>query len=830
MSRRGLRFSDLESLVGALRDSDGNRMQLSMVDAAAFLQYFGDYFFTRHDGRIDFTHGCFRQGVLDRLDDATPLHSLIASWLTHLPQDDEVRTQELCWHLIQSDDVKSLGYLLAAEGRNEGLRSAAKKDLSGIAVADDGDWLQASLWESVGEPWFALYGGFVTYDVFYEIPDTKEGLVICRKLTRTLLAIDEKYLEFKGDFAIKWDITICLERLSSVEQLLAADESSTKAVTYAKKCLEMRRELLKEIEGLDTREEQERFLASINAYAGIQITQTLLDEQVAALITMLRREVLRGICVADTQVADSLSHDYPATAPEALAHLRESLSIRVMFHEDGLPEGSNIASASWDEAYELAKTHHKLAEAYESIEDETSQRQREPHLLKAISLCEEMYRNAPSGTHAIVLSESYRLMASFLADADPQKLEDAIALARKGQDLMEPLYLRTRGYEEQCELSFVFNLLGELYSTKQDNESMAVAQEYFKRLSDITKGLVLKSDSVSMKKLAVMAGVKNALSLDNMSLDDVRKHFEQIYQQADEVFASFRDIETYSRLSDVYTALIDVIEGSPFGGEVTGKRAVVELRFANLEQGLRMDDVPLEMLKERVVRYSELGELIQELALPDDARWPEEWIELLGAVDIRKEALSIAPTQRAYDITKRSYEIAKQVYEVEESRVDLDAVAVSLSKLVTICMQVDFQEFAVLNHELLALAHRLLQETGDAKYEMMIFHAQLGEHIVSGTAGGFLDDVLSPAMWRGKDADAPRQPEEKPVDEKEIRDSFRSVRVKTNDPSSERKALEDEIQKLEAKAESISGIVAAFRRNKLMKRIQALREKLARLE
>ena len=321
-------------------------------------------------------------------------------------------------------------------------------------------------------------------------------------------------------------------------------------------------------------------------------------------------------------------------------------------------------------------------------------------------------------------------------------------------------------------------------------------------------------------------------------LEEMKKHFRETYHYANELFLSFRNEESYLHLEQVYTALILAIENSDFGREKIGRRAAIEVRCACLDRAAEMDGVSVGMMKRRVVEYNELSQQIQDLNLPDDAPWPEDWTEMLECVEIPKAVFTAMPARRAYDLSKKSCELSRKICGIENSPGNLDALAVSLSKFLQVCMLVDLKEFAQVNRELESLAHELYQMTGREKYAMMLMQAQMGEHLTEGTESDFLDGFLGRGREKtgsGAEKNAPSAAaERKPHTEKELRDTFRSVRRREETETdtsrdAEKTRIEKRIRELERRIALLVGPLFIVRRREMKREVEELRKKLSKI-
>ncbi len=130
----GLRISDLEGLLKA---------GFNRLDFAHFISYMNDCFVIRNDGRYDFSHKSIRQGLLEREADASQLHRQLLAWFDTLPDDDEVRQQEICHHAIGADDkAYFVAYLMQQPSLRCQTMQYAAKNVQERCRQDEGSWLR----------------------------------------------------------------------------------------------------------------------------------------------------------------------------------------------------------------------------------------------------------------------------------------------------------------------------------------------------------------------------------------------------------------------------------------------------------------------------------------------------------------------------------------------------------------------------------------------------------------------------------------------------------------------------------------------------------------
>ena len=138
VSRHGLREQDLAGLFAQAGEP------WNSLDFSRFLRYLRGFFFQRKDGRWDFFHKCFREGICARWS-LEALHKPMCSWLRGLPQDDPVRQLEVTYHTMLADEKAFLvDYVSDRKLPDDAVRAAAA-DMVEVCRADEGAWLQALL-------------------------------------------------------------------------------------------------------------------------------------------------------------------------------------------------------------------------------------------------------------------------------------------------------------------------------------------------------------------------------------------------------------------------------------------------------------------------------------------------------------------------------------------------------------------------------------------------------------------------------------------------------------------------------------------------------------
>lgn len=257
LSRHGFRIQDLETLTG-LEGAHFNALIFSQ-----FVNYMSELFILRNDGRYDFLHKCLREGLLEKIEDAEEKHTVISDYFLGLPEEDEIRTAEVAWHIIKSGDFDKLyQYIIACD---ESLaRKALGKDLYSDYAENEGQtiaWLAEKLSEDTGEfekvqdqvnACVALQYGLL--DMFSESSEDYERR---GRLYELIIDVYERGLQLDG--SRKSIIKYCLYACNSLFYLLksenASEEFTGKAQLYYDKAVavgEQREELLQDKEFCET--------------------------------------------------------------------------------------------------------------------------------------------------------------------------------------------------------------------------------------------------------------------------------------------------------------------------------------------------------------------------------------------------------------------------------------------------------------------------------------------------------------------------------------------------------------------------------------------------
>lgn len=163
VSRHGLRESDLE---GLLREEG---ILWNALDFSLFINYLRNMFLIRDDGRVDFSHKSFREGLCRDRKDEKKLHVKLWEWLKKLPEDDEVKVQEMLYHGIRGDKKKEFAADINTHEKENDFCRRAARELVIYSLADGGKWIEESLAGLEDIAVCQSYLRFLTYKVYLEL-------------------------------------------------------------------------------------------------------------------------------------------------------------------------------------------------------------------------------------------------------------------------------------------------------------------------------------------------------------------------------------------------------------------------------------------------------------------------------------------------------------------------------------------------------------------------------------------------------------------------------------------------------------------------------------
>lgn len=209
-TRHGLRVSDLAALLGG---------EWNYLDFIHFVYYMNDCFMVRDDGRYDFTHKSLRNGLLKTGDKST-IYRQLADYFLTLPHNDEIRVNELGYHLIKDNRYGEFVECVNSSGEDKALRNAISGDLLEQCLLDGGQWaltlLQSGQELGVGVS-FCLFMG---EEVVLRFNSGGRELEIAEKIMLADIALLEELTGVNREFLQAAD-SVAMEDIPDTEESMA---------------------------------------------------------------------------------------------------------------------------------------------------------------------------------------------------------------------------------------------------------------------------------------------------------------------------------------------------------------------------------------------------------------------------------------------------------------------------------------------------------------------------------------------------------------------------------------------------------------------------------
>lgn len=361
VSRHGLRERDLEGILKA------EGILWNALDFSLFINYLRSMFLIRDDGRIDFSHKSFRDGIRRNIKEEKRVHEKIWTWLDTLLEHDEV--QELVYHMLQADSKAAfLAEVAGRKGEEKFLKSAAK-ELAAYSQRDGGAWVAESL-ETMPEDSETIqrYLDFLLTCLDKEMGSSGEDGRTKERIYFAALPIEEKLVMACPEPENRRSLSIMHSRLGYIYLNREEEEEYRKALPHFQETLRISQEL--EREGATPRAKQDlsidyRMLGKIYLKIG--------GEQNHRLVVQCYEESIRigEEVVAEcpgTENQKSLGHSYEGMEKllrrdgekeKALAYCLKCIAVReaVVKEDSGIVSRRALCYAYDDAAY-IYRTYH----------------------------------------------------------------------------------------------------------------------------------------------------------------------------------------------------------------------------------------------------------------------------------------------------------------------------------------------------------------------------------------------------------------------------------------------------------------------------------------
>lgn len=238
LSRHGLRESDLQGIL------EGEGIVWNQLDFSLFINYMRSMFQIRNDGRFDFSHKSFREGIRGDVEETKKLHENIWKWLSRLPEKDEVRRQEAIYHGIMACKHAELVCEIQKQAKNEEFLKMAAKEFAMYSKTDEGQWVADSL-RNVSDIG-ADYLEFLAYRLNSELSNFEEEGLIKETIFLAAFPVAESLAKTHPTAENRRNVSVLEHRLGRIYQGRSTAQDYAKALRHFENALEISEELEKE--------------------------------------------------------------------------------------------------------------------------------------------------------------------------------------------------------------------------------------------------------------------------------------------------------------------------------------------------------------------------------------------------------------------------------------------------------------------------------------------------------------------------------------------------------------------------------------------------------
>lgn len=735
VSRRGLRISDIEKVLKK-RQSYWNQLDLT-----TFIKYMRAAFIYRSDGRIDFAHDSIRQGYCAQCNNIKKLHQEIANCFYYLDKNDDVRRNELVWHLIQADMKDEFVSVIVNYLNDKVNMEDITQDVVNAVIEDEGEWLIIVVKEYCFTSVFGFLSQFIGYNLFYGLIDTKSNLLIKVKLAEVLLDAAQKRCSVQESYGNIWEITIACDRLADVYRTFGSNDYNELALKCSNHSLMVREQLIEMFKDLDTVEKQREYICKDIANNGLVIQDEINDDQIQEMTNIMLNEIYRGIGVAHKDISECLMNAGYSQLKSALDHIKQSICIA----EDIIKSDSPVVT--FDVKMDLFSMNRAAADICKKIGDEQSIAMEEEYRVKAIQISETRVQLNKTNKQLENLCSANLDLAKFYIRNKGEKFEEGLRICEKIKPIVEKLYYQERTLSSQYNMVDLYNVLGDFYDMKDDYLNKEATKAYREKCLELMKDIASKKSSVEVKSDLVLLHEKAAESIsgfgERTNINRIIESYEEAFKEAYQIFSDFPTEKWCKELNYVYDSVIQTIQNLGYRDETLNKRIIMELELCKLNNLVKISRDENQIMRNTIFRYNKYAENLQELSQLSKEMVPADLVGLMNSVGISIDILLINNAQRAFEISGVALKLSEKLVANSHSLVDRDGLAVSLAKYSTLCLINNSEHFLEVNNRLLALANELYDETKKEKYLQMIAMGELGNKVLSPNKSdnGNLEDI-----------------------------------------------------------------------------------------
>ena len=792
VSRRGLRLTDLEGLMHE------RGMEWKPLDAAAFIQYMGTSFIQRSDGRIDFAHKSIRQGFLLRCGNVQPLHRALAKWMLELPENDEVRAQELVWHLIQTDMKEEFAETIALMLHKNINLTSITKDAVDAVMSDGGAWIMEVVKEVFAQNSFPHLSHFIEYHIMFGIINSRANLDIKRSLGELMLEAVQKRCAIHETFGGIWEISVACDRLAGIHRSYETRDHILFAQKCSKQSLMIRKQLLHMMAGLDTQEKQRSHWLNELQGSGMKVHQTLNATQLQGMTDDFVSQLIRGICVASEDIAAALEAGNRQEQLEALEYLQDSLRMREELYHS---KGEHVFIE--DDEVELVHIYGRAVQVCIALHDEDYLHLAGEYCARAMQVSENSLKKGATPERL----EGW--CAACVSLSSWQKTQQggiamALETCLKCLPVLEKLDLQIRSIHTQTNLADIYNRIGDLYAT-QGNQILT--EQYYSQSMGLVQDVAVRHGSMEAERNVIVLNQKliqeARIDPNNELNPEIVQLIRTGFAKAQDIFGQMRSQEACDHLNELYSKMIYMFgEAQHLDGAVR-ERIVAELKTCLWNNCLLVHDQEDKILRQAVINLTNLAEVLHSALDCPLQSIPLSLQELLTSIGITPRRLTESHIKRACQLIHLALQISDDLAQRTRKKTDRDMLAVTLSKASMIFLTGELEEWSQINERLRVTALELMRETGDEKYTQMVAMAEFGKQ--------FLSSSNVPP---------------KPADP--VPNSDQAIKIVSTE-SDEIRDLRHRIDQLTAEKRSLSGLNTLAARLRLDRQISRLYQKLNQL-
>ncbi|MBR7084184.1 MAG: DUF4062 domain-containing protein, partial [Oscillospiraceae bacterium] len=778
LSRHGLRFSDLHGLMKQ------QNLEWNELNMAAFIQYMGFMFIYRSDGRYDFSHNSIRTGLLRHCSEMNRKHNEIGQWLYHLPVNDEVRLQEVLWHLSQADQKEEFAAAAIDMILKERENSEILHDMVSCVLEDEGAWMIETIKECAFMPAFPVLSGFLNQELFFAIPNTPKNLIIKMRICEMLYKVAQIRCSVQESDGAIWEITTIADRLAEVHYFFETNEHLEFSLKCIQQSLTLREKLLESIAYYDTPEKCQEYISNLETSSGIKTSRLPTSEECAVIVQSFRFQYQRGIGVAHRDMSKILIS--LKRYEEALKHTQEAIKMQEqmlhIYHNVVHMKGQN-------ELLELAENYRTSSSLFQELGNLESA---VDMCMRSLHYCEQVAKTEDSIELFEGLCDSKTSLA--ILYYQQHDTEKALALFLECLPVLEKIDAQVRTVQTQSNLEHLYHNISVLYRKLDGEENQKKADAFFQKSKLLSQSLSVRSPSIEniRNKLHItLDEVDEKIIQKTVKLDaETIRAMKVSFTDAMNLLEGMQSENAYNDVESVLLCATEILQKYSGLDNSSRERGIAELNILKYRLSIQYGFATHNEIRKMITQFSEISEKFSELETPK--QYDTLLIAFLNVFGIR---LDSSNADLSHEAASYAVQLSTQLAESTHELKDQDFLAVSLAKYCTSCLTHCPENFGKFNDQLFSISSQLYEQTENPKYAQMQFMAQIGRQYYQNT--------------------------EKKENEN-TKDDIVDYTLRTL-------SLIEMIKKKEQEYSQLTGIVNSLKRKKVQKELNLLRKELEQL-